>query len=78
MEKQRKAKLEEKGFQVGTATDFWGLNPKEGAYIEIRLEISGLIKSLRKKRGWTQQQLAETIGSSQSRYTHKGYFIDFQ
>lgn len=67
MEQQRKTNLEEKGFRVGTAADFLGLSPEEESYIEIRLEISGLIRSQRKKRGWTQQQLAKSIGSSQSR-----------
>lgn len=67
MEQKRKAKLEEKGFRVATTADFLGLSPEEETYIEIRLEISGLIKFQRKKRGWTQQQLASAIGSSQSR-----------
>ncbi len=67
MEQHRKAKLEEKGFRVGTAAEFLGLKPEEETYIEIRLEISGLVKSQRKKRGLTQQQLARAIGSSQSR-----------
>lgn len=67
MEQKKRKKLEGKGFQVGTAAEFLGLSPEEETYVEIRLEISGLIKSQRKKRGWTQQQLATTIGSSQSR-----------
>lgn len=67
MEKQKRKKLKERGFRIGSAADFLKLTPEEESYIEIRLEISGLIKSQRKKRGWTQQQLARAIGSSQSR-----------
>ena len=65
-DKRRKA-LEEKGFKVGSAADFLEMSPEEEAYVEIRLEISELIKIQRNRRGWTQKQLARAIGSSQSR-----------
>lgn len=55
------------GFRVGSTTDFLELSPEEEAYLEIRLEISELIRFRRKKRGWTQVQLARALGSSQSR-----------
>lgn len=67
MDKQKRKKLEEKGFRVGSAADFLDLTPEEEAYIEIRLEVSTLIKTQRTKRGWTQEQLARAMGSSQSR-----------
>lgn len=67
MEHQKRKQLEEKGFRVGSAADFLALSPEEETYIEIRLEISELIKSQRRKRSWTQEQLARAIGSSQSR-----------
>ncbi len=67
MKQQKRKQLEEKGFRIGSASDFLELIPEEESYIEIRLEISGLVKSQRRKRGWTQQQLARAIGSSQSR-----------
>lgn len=67
MDKQKRKKLEEKGFRIGTAADFLDLTPEEEAYIEIRLDVSNLIKSQRTKRDWTQQQLARAMGSSQSR-----------
>ena len=67
MDKKRKQQLEEKGFRVGSAADFLELTPEEEAYIDIRLDISNMVKSQRAKRGWTQEQLARSIGSSQSR-----------
>lgn len=67
MDEKKRKRLEEKGFRVGSAADFLGLTPEEEAYIEIRLEVSTLIKSQRTKRGWTQEQLARAMGSSQSR-----------
>ena len=67
MDKKRKQQLEEKGFRVGSAVDFLELTPEEEAYIDIRLDISNMVQSQRGKRGWTQDQLARAIGSSQSR-----------
>jgi len=67
MDTQKRKKLEEKGFRLGSAADFLDLTPEEEAYIEIRLEVSTLIKSQRTKRGWTQEQLARAMSSSQSR-----------
>ncbi|HKJ33066.1 MAG TPA: helix-turn-helix domain-containing protein [Balneolales bacterium] len=67
MNKQKRTKLEEKGFRVGSAAEFLDLTPEEEAYIEIRLAVSNMIKTQRTKRGWTQAQLARAMGSSQSR-----------
>lgn len=67
MDKNKQRRLEEKGFRVGSAAEFLELTPEEEAYIEIRLELSNLVKSRRVKRGWTQNQLAHALGSSQSR-----------
>jgi ribosome-binding protein aMBF1 (putative translation factor) len=67
MDEQKRKKLEEKGFKVGSSGDFLELTAEEESYIDIRLDISDLVKSQRKKKGWTQQGLANTIGSSQSR-----------
>lgn len=67
MKNKKRKKLEEKGFRIGSAADFLELTPEEEAYIDIRLDISNLVKAQRAKRGWTQEQLARAIGSSQSR-----------
>ena len=67
MDTKKRKQLEDKGFRVGTAADFLELTPEEETYIDIRLDISSLVKAQRVKRGWTQEQLARAIGSSQSR-----------
>ncbi len=67
MDKKKRQQLLDKGFRIGSAADFLELTPEEEAYIEIRLDISNLVKAQRVKRGWTQDQLARAIGSSQSR-----------
>jgi len=67
MDKKKRQQLLDKGFRIGSAADFLELTPEEEAYIEIRLDISNMVKAQRAKRGWTQDQLARAIGSSQSR-----------
>lgn|SRR5690554_3719955 len=67
MDKEKRKQLEEKGYKVGSAAEFLNLTPEEEVYIEIRLEISQLVKSQRTKKGISQEQLAQAIGSSQSR-----------
>jgi len=67
MDEKKRKQLEDKGFRVGSAAEFLELTPEEETYIEIRLDISSLVKAQRIKRGWTQEQLARAIGSSQSR-----------
>lgn len=67
MKKAKRKKLKEKGFKIGSTADFLQLTPEEEAYVEIRLEVSSLLKYQRQKRDWTQEQLARAIESSQSR-----------
>src|SRR5690625_6932094 len=70
MDKKRKQQLEEKGFRVGSAADFLELSPEEEAYIEIRLDISNMVKAQRVKRGWTQEQLARDRKSTRLNSSH--------
>lgn len=67
MDKKKRKELEQKGFKIGSTGDYLELTPEEESYIDIRLDIRDLLKSQRTKKGWTQQQLADSIGSSQSR-----------
>lgn len=67
MDKKKRLQLEEKGFHAGSTAEFLELTPEEEAYIDIRLDISSMVKSQRAQRGWTQEQLARALGSSQSR-----------
>jgi predicted XRE-type DNA-binding protein len=67
MDKEKKARLEARGWRVGSAEEFLGLTPEETAYIELRLKLSDAVREYRKKRHLTQVQLAELLQSSQSR-----------
>lgn len=67
MDKEKKARLEARGWRVGSAEDFLGLTSEEVAYVELRLKLSDAVREYRKKRHLTQSQLAELLQSSQSR-----------
>jgi predicted XRE-type DNA-binding protein len=67
MNKSKKEALEQKGWKVGTASEFLGLTPEENAYIELKLSLSQFLQEKRKTRRLTQNQMATLIQSSQSR-----------
>jgi predicted XRE-type DNA-binding protein len=67
MEITKRQKLEAAGWKVGSVAEFLDLSPEEEAIIEIRLSLSKSLKQLRKKQELSQQKLAESINSSQSR-----------
>ncbi len=67
MRKEKKRRLEAAGWRVGSAAEFLELTPAEQEFIEFKLTLSRELKERRIARGLTQAQLAEVIGSSQSR-----------
>ena len=67
MKPSKKARLEATGWKVGSATDFLGLSPDEAAYIELKLSLSEQLRKKRSKQKLTQIELAQLVGSSQSR-----------
>ena len=67
MDAQKRAALEAAGWKVGDAADFVGLTEEEQQIIEFRLTVGRGVRRLRESHHLTQQQLAERIGSSQSR-----------
>jgi ribosome-binding protein aMBF1 (putative translation factor) len=67
MRENRRKKLTEKGWSVGSSKDFLGLSAEEEAYIDLRLKLADGLKFRRQLRGVTQTQLAESMSSSQSR-----------
>jgi DNA-binding XRE family transcriptional regulator len=67
MKPEKKRRLEEKGWRVGSAEDFLELTPDEVAMVELRLKLADAVKLLRKDKHLTQTQLAKLMGSSQSR-----------
>lgn len=67
MKAEKKQRLERKGWRVGSAEEFLGLTSEEAAMVELRLKLADAVQLLRKERHLTQAQLAELLGSSQSR-----------
>jgi predicted XRE-type DNA-binding protein len=67
MKASKRARLREAGFRVGSAAEFLGLSDEEAALVAIKLELVDGVRALRAKRQITQTQLAERLGSSQSR-----------
>lgn len=64
---QEKNRLQENGWQVGSAQDFLGLTDAEMAYIDLRLSLARRLREQRRENNLTQVQVARLIHSNQSR-----------
>lgn len=67
MKDSKRTKLRQAGWIVGSAAEFLDLSDQEAALIELKLLLARDVRSRREKRGMTQQELADHLGSSQSR-----------
>lgn len=67
MDKEKKIKLEKKGWKFGTVEEFLELTPEETTYLNLKISLSKNLRILRKQKHLTQVQLAGLIQSSQSR-----------
>ena len=67
MNKAKKAKLEKKGWKLGSADEFLGLSAEEAAYIEMKLALSEKLREKRVRKRLSQAAFARIIHSSQSR-----------
>ena len=67
MDKQKRERLEAKGWRVGTVTEFLGLTSEQEAAIEIRLALSRALKAQRLEAKLTQQAFAKKLHTSQPR-----------
>ena len=67
MKKSKQARLEAKGWRVGSAAEFLGLSREEEALIELKADLGVTIRERRKAEAMTQVTLARRLGSSQSR-----------
>jgi len=63
----KQLQLEAKGWKVGSVEEFLELTPEEASYIELKLALSGSLRTYRKQRQLTQMDLAKLLKSSQSR-----------
>jgi predicted XRE-type DNA-binding protein len=67
MDKQKQKRLAEAGWRVGSTAEFLGLTPEEELHLVIKLALASAVRARRTKLRLTQAQLAERLGSSQSR-----------
>lgn len=67
MRREKRERLERKGWKVGSVKDFLGLSNEEAAYVELRVRLADNLRRRRQKRNLSQTQFAEIIRSSQSR-----------
>lgn len=65
--KDKRRRLEAKGWKVGNTREFLKLTAEELAYIDLKLRLGSNLRARRERRGLTQAGLAKLISSSQSR-----------
>ena len=67
MRSAKRKVLEEVGWRVGSVDEFLGLDEVESQFVEIKVALARLLRTTRSRRRLTQFELAEKLGSSQSR-----------
>ncbi len=67
MDEAKRRRLEKAGFRIGTVAEFLGLTPEQSELIEIKLVLTDALRKQREVSGFSQAELADKIGSSQSR-----------
>jgi DNA-binding XRE family transcriptional regulator len=67
MKQSKRAKVESKGWKIGSADEFLGLSAEEAAYIEMKIALSEKLRQRRQRQRMTQAELARLVRSSQSR-----------
>lgn len=67
MDAKKRKKLESAGWAVGSAAEFLGLSEAESRTMEIQLALSDTFAARRAAIGITQVEVADLLGSSQSR-----------
>jgi len=67
MDRVKRRRLEEAGWQVGSAADFLGLTDEETVYINLRVRLADALKARRRAAKLSQKAFATAMRSSQSR-----------
>ena len=67
MDKAKLDRLRAADWRSGDAADFLELSPEEAAFVELKLALGDYLRRLRRESSWTQSEMAQRLGSSQSR-----------
>ena len=60
-------RLHAAGWKTGDAREFLGLSEEEAMLVDLKLSLVDAVRQSRQKRGLSQIELAQRMGSSQSR-----------
>ena len=67
MDEEKRKRLAAAGFVSVTVAEFLGLTPEQSELIEVKVALSRAVRQQRCTSSLSQSQLAERLGSSQSR-----------
>lgn len=67
MDKRKQERLKAGGWRTGSTAEFLELTLEEAEFAEMKLALSSTLRARRTDQGWSQDVLADKIGSSQSR-----------
>lgn len=67
MHKRKRAKLEAAGWATGSPKDFLALSDEEAAYVEMKVVLGETLRAARAAQKLSQAEVAQRLGSSQSR-----------
>ena len=67
MDPKKRKRLKDAGWSVGDAADFLELTSEEREYVELKLALARGLRMQREAQGLTQGEVAQRVGSSQSR-----------
>lgn len=67
MDRGKRRRLARMGGRLTTPRELLGLDEQEAAMVQVRLLLADHLRKTRDRRGLTQTELAEAMGSSQSR-----------
>ena len=67
MHKRQRAKLEAAGWATGSPKDFLALSDEEAAYVEMKVALGETLRAARAAQKLSQAEMAQRLGSSQSR-----------
>jgi len=67
MKSAKRRRLQAAGWKTGDAKDFLGMTDEEALLVELKLALVSAVKRSRQRRRMSQMDLAQRMGSSQSR-----------
>ena len=67
MKSSKRARLQARGWRIGSTAEFLELTPEEAAFVETKLALSQFLRRRRTAQNLSQVTLAKRLKSSQSR-----------